>query len=650
MAARETFAFQSEGKQLLDLMVHSVYSNREIFLRELVSNASDALDKLRVASLTNEALRSSFSDPHIRIAVDKDARILRVSDNGIGMNREDLVTYLGTIAKSGTKEFLQYMAERKEALTPELIGQFGVGFYSSFMVADLVEVLTRKAGEDAAWLWRSSGDGTYTIEEGHRDTCGTTVTLHLKPFENEGDDDEGRRPWERSSAGADMVDEWTIRRIIRKYSDFVAYPIRMEVTHFDEEGKEAGTKDEVLNSMKAIWFRPESEVTDEEYREFYTHVSKDWAEPLAHIVYSAEGATTFRALLYLPSKAPLDLFLREGERGIQLYVKRVFIMQDCKELIPEYLRFLRGVVDAEDLPLNISREILQQDRRIAVIRKSLTRKVLDELKRLRDGKRETYVAFWREFGKVLKEGIFSDERNREALLSLALFHTTTREWITLDDYLKDMKSEQKAVYFLSGGTLETLRNSPHLEAFRDRGYEVLLLDDPVDDFWTGVVEAYRDKPLKSVAKGAADLDAPEEQEKKQEEKEREEAFEPLLKALAERLKEEVSSVRLSKRLTSSPACLVGETHSMTPQMEQLLRQMGQKIPRLKRILEVNPSHAVLKGLQRRFAEGKSLGDVPELLYGQALLAEGGTLPDPARFARLVAELLARDLEEVPREA
>ncbi|WP_026368632.1 molecular chaperone HtpG [Aminiphilus circumscriptus] len=649
MAARETFAFQSEGKQLLDLMVHSVYSNREIFLRELVSNASDALDKLRVASLTNEALRSSFSDPHIRIAVDKDARILRVSDNGIGMNREDLVTYLGTIAKSGTKEFLQYMAERKEALTPELIGQFGVGFYSSFMVADLVEVLTRKAGEETAWLWRSSGDGTYTIEEGYRDTCGTTVTLHLKPVASEGDDDEGRRPWERTS-GEDVADEWTIRRIVRKYSDFVAYPIRMEVRHFDKDGKEVGTKDEVLNSMKAIWSRPEAEVTEEEYREFYTHVSKDWAEPLTHIVYSAEGATTFRALLYLPSKAPMDLFLREGDRGIQLYVKRVFIMQDCKELIPEYLRFLRGVVDAEDLPLNISREILQQDRRIAVIRKSLTRKVLDELKRLRDGKRETYVAFWREFGKVLKEGIFADERNRETLLSLALFRTTTREWITLDDYLEGMKPEQKAVYFLSGGTLETLRNSPHLEAFRDRGYEVLLLDDPVDDFWTGVVESYRDKPLTSVAKGAADLDAPKEQEKNLEEKEREEAFEPLLKALAERLKDEVSSVRLSRRLTTSPACLVGETHSMTPQMEQLLRQMGQEVPKLKRILEVNPSHPVLERLQRRFAEGGSLGDVPELLYGQALLAEGGTLSDPARFARLVAELLARDLEEARREA
>jgi molecular chaperone HtpG len=649
MAARETFAFQSEGKQLLDLMVHSVYSNREIFLRELVSNASDALDKLRVASLTNEALRSSFSDPHIRIAVDKDARILRVSDNGIGMNREDLVTYLGTIAKSGTKEFLQYMAERKEALTPELIGQFGVGFYSSFMVADWVEVLTRKAGEETAWLWRSSGDGTYTIEEGYRDTCGTTVTLHLKPVASEGDDDEGRRPWERTS-GEDVADEWTIRRIVRKYSDFVAYPIRMEVRHFDKDGKEVGTKDEVLNSMKAIWSRPEAEVTEEEYREFYTHVSKDWAEPLTHIVYSAEGATTFRALLYLPSKAPMDLFLREGDRGIQLYVKRVFIMQDCKELIPEYLRFLRGVVDAEDLPLNISREILQQDRRIAVIRKSLTRKVLDELKRLRDGKRETYVAFWREFGKVLKEGIFADERNRETLLSLALFRTTTREWITLDDYLEGMKPEQKAVYFLSGGTLETLRNSPHLEAFRDRGYEVLLLDDPVDDFWTGVVESYRDKPLTSVAKGAADLDAPKEQEKNLEEKEREEAFEPLLKALAERLKDEVSSVRLSRRLTTSPACLVGETHSMTPQMEQLLRQMGQEVPKLKRILEVNPSHPVLERLQRRFAEGGSLGDVPELLYGQALLAEGGTLSDPARFARLVAELLARDLEEARREA
>ncbi|MDD4365905.1 MAG: molecular chaperone HtpG [Synergistales bacterium] len=642
METRETFSFQSEGKQLLDLMIHSVYSNREIFLRELISNASDGLDKLRVASLTEEALRPLFVDPHIRIAVDRKARLLRLSDNGIGMNREELVSYLGTIAKSGTKEFLRHLAERKEPLTPELIGQFGVGFYSSFMVADSVEVLTRKAGEGEAWLWKSSGDGVYTIEKASREGCGTTVALHLKPVGGGGEDEESLRPWEISSE-EDFTDEGRIRSIVRRYSDFVAYPIRMEVQNLDDEGKESGTKDEVLNSMKAIWTRPESEVSDDEYKEFYAHVSRDWAEPLTRIVYSAEGVISFRALLYLPSKAPFDLFLREGERGIQLYVKRVFIMQDCKELIPEYLRFLRGVVDAEDLPLNLSREILQQDRRIAVIRRSLTRKVLEELKALRDRDRGSYAAFWKEFGKVLKEGIFADERNRETLLSLALFCTTEREWITLDEYLESLKPGQKAVYHLSGGKLETLRNSPHLEAFQERGYEVLLLDDPVDDFWTGVVEHYRDKPLKSVAKGAADLGEREEEAEKSDQA-REERFAPLLKALAERLAEDVSSVRLSKRLTASPACLVGETHSMTPQMEQLFRGMGQPVPKLKRILEVNPGHAVLERLRRRFEADGSLGDYPELLYGQATLAEGGAPADPARFARLVADLLERDLE------
>ncbi|QTX31541.1 molecular chaperone HtpG [Aminithiophilus ramosus] len=633
MTARETFSFQTEGKQLLDLMIHSVYSNREIFLRELISNASDALDKLRVAALTDEKLSPLFADAHIRIALDGTRRLLSVEDNGIGMNRDDLIAYLGTIAKSGTKEFIQSLAERREALTAELIGQFGVGFYSSFMVADSVEVLTRKAGDEAAWLWTSSGDGTYSLEEASREGCGTTVTLHLKSPEK---DEEG-------PAGPDFTDRWTIGSIVRKYSDFVAYPIRMETETFDDEGKVSGTEDKVLNSMKAIWARPESEVSDEEYREFYAHVSRDGTDPLRRIVYSAEGVTSFRALLYLPAKAPLDLFLREGERGIHLYVKRVFIMQDCKELIPEYLRFLRGVVDSEDLPLNLSREILQQDRQIAVIRRSLTRKVLDELKRFRDGDREGYLSFWKEFGKVLKEGIFADERNRESLLSLALFCTTEREWITLDEYLASMKPEQKALYHLSGGALEGLRRSPHIEAFRERGYEVLLLDDPVDDFWIDVVDGYGEKPFKSVAKGTADLE--EKPEEKAEAEEREKAFAPLLEALSKSLGEEVASVRLSKRLRASLACLVGETHSMTPQMEQLFRSMGQPVPKLKRVLEVNGAHPVLERLRNRFEKDGSLGDYPELLLGQAILAEGGKLADPARFSRLVADLLVRDLDD-----
>jgi molecular chaperone HtpG len=619
MTMKETFSFQSEGKQLLDLMIHSVYSHKEIFLRELISNASDGLDKLRVASLTDEGLRAFFADPHIRLAADGEARTLSVSDNGIGMNRDDLVAYLGTIAKSGTKEFLRRLTESAEPLTAELIGQFGVGFYASFMVADVVEVLTRKAGDGQAWLWRSSGDGTYTIEEADRDGQGTTVTLHLKAPGQEVDEEE------------DFTDPLTIRSIVRRYSDFVAYPIRMK----------GDGGDEVLNSMKAIWSRSESEVTDEEYAEFYRHLSHDWADPLGRIVYSVEGLTTFRALLFLPSKAPLDLFLREGDRGIQLYVKRVFIMQDCKELIPEYLRFLRGVVDSDDLPLNLSREILQKDRQIALIRRSLTRKVLEELKSLKEKNPETYLAFWKEFGPVLKEGIFADEKNRQALLSLALFQTTEREWISLDDYVAAMKPDQKALYYLSGGSLEGLRRSPHLEAFRERGYEVLLFDHPVDDFWSGVVESYGDRPLRSVAKGAADLD--DLPGAKADVAEGEDRYEGLLKALGEALSDEVSAVRLSRRLTQSPACLVGEAHSMTPQMEELLRSMGQPVPKNRRVLEVNAAHPLLEGLLRRHAEGRGLADEARLLYGQAVLAEGGKLDDPAHFARLLADLLVRDV-------
>ena len=622
MAKKGSFKFQAEAKQLLDLMIHSVYSNPDVFLRELVSNASDALDKLRFEALTNESLSPLSEDLHILIETDPEARTLTVSDNGIGMNRSELADFIGTIARSGTKEYLRTLQDKgSDSLPEELIGQFGIGFYSSFMVAEKVVMLTCRAGEDKVWRWESPGDGTYTLEESEGITRGTAITLHLKPVEKEG-------------PGKDYSDPSVIREIVRRYSDFVAWPIRMD-------GGD-GTM-ETLNSMKALWTRPEEEVTEEEFEEFYRHITHDWNKPARRISFRAEGGMEFKALLYIPSKAPLDIFIRDLPRGIQLYIRRVFIMEDCRELIPEYLRFLRGLVDSEDLPLNISREMLQESRQVETIRRSLARKVLDSLSSMLKDNRESYVSFWNEFGKVLKEGIFSDSRNRDRILDVALFETTRSEGpVTLDDYIARMPEGQEAIYYVTAPSLTVGKNVPHLEAFAGKGYEVIVLADPVDELWAPVVSEYKGKKFSSVSKGVVET-APEGSDGENTGAPRE-GLEGFLKGLQGALSGEVKEVRVSGRLKTSPSCLVGEEFDLSPQMEALLRAAGQDVPKVLRNLEVNLSHPLVDKVKKIYESDPSdpgFEKYARILYGLAALSEGGKLDDPAAFSREVAELLAK---------
>lgn len=652
-AKTETFEFQTEARQLLDLMIHSVYSKKDIFLRELISNSSDALDKRRFDSLTNPDLLEAGTDLQIVLETDSDARTLTVRDNGIGMTRDDVIELIGTIARSGTREFLEKLRESREKgdgdIAPELIGQFGVGFYSSFMAADRVILETRKAGEATASRWESSGDGTYSITETERDEPGTTVTLHLKPVDSD-------------DAVNDYTESWTLRQIVKKYSDFVSYPIRMEVERTEAqtdadgnpiEGAEPTVHKEIetLNSMKAIWTRNASEVTDEEYNEFYKHISHDWTEPLLRISAKIEGTLEYRALLFIPSAPPMDLFQRDSHRGVQLYVKRVFILDDCKALIPEYLRFIRGVVDSEDLSLNISRELLQEDRQIQRMRKGLVKKLLGALEELRDedeGEEKDssddegkYLKFWNLFGSVLKEGLYGDLENRDTLLDLLLCESTqdSEKLTSLDDYVSRMSDDQELIYYLCGESREVIENSPHLEALLDRGHEVLILTDPVDAFWTDQIPEYKGKKLQSASKGSLDGD---ENEKKDEDRDKE--FDDVLEFLKDRLDDHVKEVRLSNRLTSSAACLVGDAGDLSPQMEQLLRATQQALPPVKRILEVNPEHALIQSMQRVFEADRSsadLTDMADLLYGQALIAEGGRPPNPGRFSKLVADWMVK---------
>ncbi|MBM4371043.1 MAG: molecular chaperone HtpG [Deltaproteobacteria bacterium] len=627
MAEATIHEFQTQAREILDLMVHSVYSHKDIFLRELISNASDALDRLRLRGLEEPALAEAAGTPEIVLASDAAARTLEVRDNGIGMNRDELVQFLGTIARSGTREFAEALrAARGGGASEGLIGQFGVGFYASFMVAKRVQVLTRRAGAAQGWLWDSTGDGTYSIREAARDAPGTTVTLFLRDADEE--------------AGiADYTREWVLRGIVRKYSDFVSYPIRLgEAT---------------LNSMKAIWTRPEGEVTEEEYTEFYRHLTRDWGEPLSRIVSRAEGTSEFRMLLYLPGRAPADLYWRDAPHGVHLYIRRVFIMNDCEALLPFHLRFVKGVVDSEDLPLNISRELLQQDRNVRIIRRNLVKKVYDTLGTLRTTDRSRYETFWREFGRVLKEGLLQEPGDRETLLDLALFESSRGEGLTtLAEYLERMPAGQKEIYYLTGRSRQAQEGSPHLEAFRARGVEVLLLSDPVDELWPAEAGPHREKPFVHTAKGAVDLPpAPPppagEAAPPPPETPDAEAWKPLLETLRAALDAEVKEVRLSARLTSSPACLVGDSQDLTPQLEQMMRAMGQELPPVKRILEVNPAHPVVAGLRilhEADASDPRLAEYASLLHGQALLAEGGLPPDPAAFARRLALLLARSLE------
>ncbi|MBI3927254.1 MAG: molecular chaperone HtpG [Armatimonadetes bacterium] len=643
-ATVETHEFQAEARQLLELMIHSVYSEKDIFLRELISNASDALDKLRVEALVQQDWNVDTSDQHVLLEVDKENRTLSVIDNGIGMTRDEVVNLIGTIAKSGTGEFLQALKDKGQPVTEEMIGQFGVGFYSSFMVADQVTLVTRKPGEEKGIRWQSTGDGSFTVETIEKEDHGTRVTLHLKP-----PDPENRLH--------DYTEVWKLREIVKRYSDFIAYPIRMYVERtevdYDDEGKPKGeatrvTKLETFNSQKALWARPQQEVTQDEYYQFYRHVSHDWNDPWLAMPLHAEGTFEYQALMFVPKKASFDLFMPGARRGLQLYVKRVFIMDECVELIPEYLRFVRGVVDARDLPLNISREILQKDRRIEKIRNRLVKKVLDQVEDARNEKPEEYRDFWMEFGRVLKEGLFTDAASRDRILKLCLFHSTrSEEWTTLQEYLGRAREGQDTIYYLTGESRAAVESSPHLEAFKARDIEVLILTDNVDEVWLGTVFEYEGKKFQSAAKGELELGTEEEKKAAAEERERKQKEHTVfLSWLQSQLEKEIKEARLSSRLTESAACLVGEAHDLSGHLERLMRSMGQDVPRTRRVLELNPDHPLVQKLHQAYEEKKDdpeLREMAHLLYGMAVLAEGGELEEPARFSKRLAGLMARSL-------
>ena len=645
-ATVETLQFQAETKQLLDIMIHSLYSNKEIFLRELISNASDALDRLRFEALTRPELLEGDEKLEIRLEADRQNRTLTIHDNGIGMNREEVIANIGTIAKSGTRELVERIKQgESQQSIAELIGQFGVGFYSSFMAADRLVLVTRRAGEQPATRWESTGDGTYTIEEAEKPGRGTTITLHLKPEDRDTGLDE-------------FSDRWVISRIVRRYSDFVSYPIVLKAEKDPEiedlaKEKETGEKpvmpleEKVLNSMKPIWTRPQSEVTQDEYKEFYKHISHDWNEPLKVFSYKAEGRVEYQALLFIPSEAPYDLYYVASKPGLQLYVKRVQILEKCEDLLPHYLRFLRGVVDSPDLALNVSREMLQQDRFITQIRKGLTKKVLDVLQEMKDGDHETYLKFWKEFGRAIKEGVSADYENKEKLLELLVFESSGHptDLTTLKEYVGRMKEGQNEIFYLTGESRSQVESSPHLEAIKEKGYEVLYLVDTVDELLTQSLHEYGGKKLKSVGKGTVNLG--DEQEKKQTEEElkaQEEKMKPLLDAIQKQLDEHVKQVRLTNRLTASPVCLVGAEHDYSPQLERLLQKGKGGGPKQRRIMELNPRHEILTRMGERYEKDQSdplLEDYSHLLLGYGLIAEGGELPDPVRFNRAVADLMTR---------
>lgn len=625
-------AFKTEVQQLLNIIVHSLYSNRDIFLRELISNASDAIDKLRFKSQTEPDALGDDPEFKIRLIPDKDNNTLTVSDNGIGMTEEEVVENIGTIAKSGTMEFLKALesAGGNESLTQELIGRFGVGFYSAFIVADKVTLVTRAAGADSAIRWESTGDGEYVIEPAEKATRGTEVTLHLK----KGDADE-----------ADYTDTHVLRAIVREHSDFVSYPVVMDVekkvpVETDDATDDAETKmetkveEETLNSMKAIWARDKSGVTEDEYKEFYKHVSHDWNDPLTHLHVKLEGVTEFTALLYIPEKSPFMAFDPEKKHGVKLYSRRVFIMDDCRELVPEYLRFVKGVVDAPDLNLNISREILQQDRIVRAIRKNLVKKLL---KLIGDLDEEKFTTFWKNFGAVLKEGVYTDWENKDALSELLRFYTTDsmETPVSLKTYVSRMKPDQKEIYYITGENIETLADSPLLEKLREKSYEILLMNDPVDEFVVQTLTEYDKKPLKSVEKGDLDIEP--------EEKEKTEAFSGLMEHMQKALEDSVKQVRPSGRLTRSVACLAGESDDMSAYMQKLLKASGHEAPKSKRVLELNLDHPAVKKVQDRFAADENdptLAESYALIFDLAVVAEGGKPDDPARFAQRVGDLMA----------
>ena len=629
VAEKQTLGFQAEVKQLLQLMIHSLYSNKEIFLRELISNASDAADKLRFEAINNGALFENDADLQIKVGFDKAARTITISDNGIGMSRDDAIEHLGTIAKSGTREFFSQLSgdQQKDAA---LIGQFGVGFYSAFIVADRITVETRRAGTPAAEgvRWESEGAGDFTVEAIDKPTRGTSITLHLREGEDE------------------FLSSWKLKSIIRKYSDHISLPILMQKEEWDEEKKETVVCDELetVNQASALWARSKSDITDEQYTEFYKHVSHDFEAPLTWTHNRVEGRSEYTQLLYIPARAPFDLWDRNKRGGIKLYVKRVFIMDDAEQLMPAYLRFIKGVIDSNDLPLNVSREILQESRDVKVIREGSTKRVLGMLEELANAdeqeKKDKYAKFWTEFGQVLKEGIGEDSGNKERLAKLLRFASTATDsdaqTVSFADYVARMKEGQDKIYYATGETYGAAKNSPHLEIFRKKGVEVLLLTDRVDEWMLSFLQDFEGKELASVAKGGLDLGTLEDEAEKKQHEETEVQYQDLVGKMKEALADKAKDVRVTFRLTDSPACLVADENELSGNLMRMLKAAGQNAPDSKPILEINPDHPLV---QRLKVEDGKFADWSHILFDQALLAEGGALTDPSGFVRRLNEML-----------
>jgi len=623
MSNPQTHAFQTEISQLLDLMINSLYSQKEIFLRELISNSSDAIDKRRFEALTDASLLNDEEELAVTITTDKDSNTLTISDNGIGMSHDEVIDNIGTIARSGTKKFMQALeANKSEGDDVNLIGQFGVGFYSVFMVADKVSVLTRRAGDEQAVLWESDGKGEFTISEASKDSVGTSISLHLREDESE------------------YLDDYRLKHIINKYSEHISLPIKMlGAAPLDEEGNPeegAEAEFETVNTGTALWARSKSEITDEEYQSFYQGLSYDMEPPLSTLHHKVEGNMEYTSLLYIPKKAPFDLWNRENKKGIKLYVRRVFIMDDAEHLMPNYLRFVKGVIDSQDLPLNVSREILQSDRDIQKIKARAVKRVLDELKRLAKDDNDAFQGFWSEFGQVIKEGIVEDAANKDNITPLLRFASThngsDEQSTSLDQYVERMSEEQDAIYYITAESYQAAKGSPHLEMFDKKGIEVLLLTDPVDEWLVNSLMEHNEKPLKSVTKG--DLELSDEEKKEQEEAKAE--LSDVTEKLSEVLSESVKEVRLTNRLTESPACLVADETDPGANLERIMKAMGQDAPSSKPILELNPEHTIIKQLD---SESDSFADWAQVLFDQAALSEGAQIKDPANYVKLVNKLL-----------
>ena len=623
-AAPEKMAFQAEVKQLLQLMIHSLYSNKEIVLRELISNASDAADKLRFEALADGALYEDDSELKIRVAFDKEARTVSISDNGIGMTRDEVIANIGTIAKSGTKEFFNALTG-DQAKDANLIGQFGVGFYSSFIIADKVTLITRRAGATDAVRWESSGEGDYTLEAAEKAARGTEIILHLRDGEDE------------------FLSDWKLKTIIRKYSDHITLPIVMKKSEWKEGAEVATDDDETVNRASALWARNKNDISEDEYKEFYKHVSHDFEAPLAWSHSRVEGNQEYISLLYIPTKAPFDLYDRERRHGIKLYVKRVFIMEDAEKLMPQYLRFVRGVIDSADLPLNVSREILQSSRDVDAIKAGSTKKILSLLEDLAENKTEDYATFYKEFGRVLKEGVGEDFANKDkiaALLRFASTHADTdAQVVSLKDYIARMQPEQEVIYYITADSFAAAQHSPHLEIFRKKGIEVLLMSDRVDEWLLGSLTDFEGKKLQSIAKGDLDLGKLESDTEKEIHKKIEDEAKSLLERIKKTLGDQVKDVRVTHRLTDSPACLISDAEDLSGNLARMLKAAGQNTPETKPILEINPTHKLVKRLEAETSEAV-FSDLSLVLFDQALLAEGGVLNDPASFVKRMNSLIS----------